>query len=178
MSRGVPAEYGALVARVDAFAERVQAAQGPWLRCAEGCDMCCRQRRTAFTVEVDALRDWLAQQPAALRARLDARRNDPEVVAGRRCVYLDAAGRCDVYPARPLLCRTHGPALRTDETTLSWCALNFEGLSAAQVEAQVPADAVLNLELLNRMLVLINEKHRAGTPERPTRLDLEAALES
>jgi Fe-S-cluster containining protein len=173
--RTPPPAYAELVARVDAFDARVQAAQGLYLRCAEGCDACCRQRRTAFPVEVDAIRLWLSQAPPALVEALRARRDDPEVRADRRCVYLNAGGRCDVYAARPLLCRTHGPAIRSASLGLSFCALNFEGMDAAAVDAVVPADGILNLDLLTRMLVLIDAQHRAGT-SLPARQDLEEAL--
>ncbi len=173
--RTPPPAYAELVARVDAFDARVQAAQGPYLRCAEGCDTCCRQRRTAFPVEVDAIRLWLSQATPALLETLRARRDDPEVRADRRCVYLNPEGRCDVYVARPLLCRTHGPAIRSASLGLSFCGLNFEGMDAAAVDAAVPADGILNLDLLTRMLVLIDAQHRAGT-SLPARQDLEEAL--
>ena len=174
-ARPLPPAYAELVSRVDAFDTRVQAAQGPWLKCGLGCDRCCRQRRTGFSVEIAALRAHLATVDAETSARLQSRRNAPDVVAGRRCVYLDDAGRCDVYPARPLLCRTHGPAIRAEELGLTWCALNFEGLSPDEVSAQVPAEGILNLDLLTRMLVLIDTQYRVGT-NLPARQDLEEAL--
>jgi len=170
--------YGELLARLDAFEARVQAAQGRFLRCAAGCDACCRLRRTAFPVEVAAIRAHLvALAPEDLEV-LRARQTDPEVVGGRRCAFLAPDGRCAVYEARPIVCRTHGPAIRTSEG-LSYCALNFEGLGAASVEATLPADAVLNLELVNRMLVLIDTAYRAevALPAAvPLRLDLAEAL--
>ena len=167
--------YGALLAKVDAFAARVHEAQSAWLKCARGCDACCRTRRTAWAVEVAALRAHLATLPPERREALTARRDDAEVRAGARCVYLDDDGSCAVYAARPVLCRTHGPAVRLDDA-LGWCALNFEGLDAATVAERVPIEAVLDTGRLNAMLALVNARHLAAHPG-PERLALEAALD-
>jgi Fe-S-cluster containining protein len=170
--------YGELIARLDAFDARVQAAQGLYLRCAAGCDACCRLRRTAFPVEVAAIRAHVDDLPPEERAVLRARRDAPDVRAGERCVFLGLDGRCAVYAVRPVVCRTHGPAIRTDDG-LSYCALNFTALAPEAVETALPADAILNLELVNRMLVLIDAAYRseAGLPATvPIRLDLSEAL--
>ena len=176
------AEYQALIDKVDAFTARVEAAQGRWLRCGAGCDGCCRLRRSAWAVEIDHLRRHVAELPAARRAELAERRNDPEVRAGARCVMLDGDGRCAVYAARPLICRTHGPAVRLPEGQLSWCDLNFADLTPEAVTEAVPADGILDLELLNRMLALINARFLAGCAARgesvAERAGLEAALDS
>ncbi|MEZ4433014.1 MAG: YkgJ family cysteine cluster protein [bacterium] len=171
------AEYRALRDKVDAFAAQAHAAQAPWLSCRAGCDGCCRTRRSAWAVEIDALRAHLATLPAERRAALAARRDDPAVVAGERCVFLDGDGRCAVYEARPLICRTHGPAVRLPDGDTVWCALNFEGLDPAEVLARLPAGAVLDLELLNRMLALVNARYLQSRDE-PARAGLDAALDA
>lgn len=176
------AEYQALINKVDAFGARVEAGQGDWLECRSGCDGCCRLRRSAWAVEIDHLRACVARMPPGRRAELADRRADPAVVAGERCVMLDADGRCAVYDARPLICRTHGPAVRAPGGALTWCGLNFDGLDPDAVAAAIPGDAVLDLELLNRMLALINDRFLAGCAERgeirADRAELGAALES
>ncbi len=177
----LPPEHAVLLTRVDTFSTRAEAAQRPWLACRMGCDGCCRTRRTAFAVEVEAIRQHLATRATAEVDSFRARRETPAVRHGERCVFLSESGACDVYAARPLLCRTHGPAIRTTPATgpgtgLSYCALNFVGLSPAEVEASVPPDAILNLELLNQMLVLINTRHLAMAPG-PARRALEEALD-
>lgn len=176
------AEYQALIAKVDAFSARVDAAQGRWLRCGAGCDGCCRLRRSAWAVELDHLRQTVERLPPARRAALAARRRDPAVQAGERCVMLDPDGRCAVYAARPLICRTHGPAVRRPDGGLSWCGLNFEGLGADAVADAIPADGVLDLELLNRMLALINRRYLDGCAARgetpPPRAPLDAVFDA
>lgn len=175
------AEYEALLNRVDAFAARAEAGQRDWLVCAPGCDGCCRTARSAWAVEIEHLRRFVALLPPARRAELAARRADPAVRRGARCVFLDPDGRCAVYPARPLICRTHGPAVRTPDGALSWCGLNFADLPPEAVAEAVPGDSVLDLELLNRMLALINDRFLAGAAAHgeapPARADLAAALD-
>lgn len=173
------AEYRALVAKVDAFtAERVEPVQGPFLRCGAGCDACCRTGRTAFAVEVEALRRHLATLPAQTRLALAARAASAEVSGGERCVFLDPDGRCAVYVARPLLCRTHGPAVHQGAEGLAWCDLNFTEVPAASVAGLIGTDAVLGLEHLNRLLALINQAFMAAHPGHALRAPLAAALET
>lgn len=168
------AEYRAVVARVDAFVAAAEPAQSSHLACKAGCDGCCRTRRTAWGVELVALAAWLAEHPERV-APLAARREHPDVVAGARCVFLDDDGQCDVYPARPVLCRTHGPAVRSSEG-LAWCGLNFVGLDAAGVEAAVAAEHVLDLERVNTLLAVVNQRFQAQTGA-PLRGPLEWALD-
>ena len=170
------AEHAALLAKVDAFSAAAEAAQGPWLACRRGCDGCCRLRRTAWAVEVDALRAHVQTLPPARQAELAARRADPAVAAGARCVFLDADGACAVYPARPVICRTHGPVVTSAEGGLQWCDLGFVGLDVAAVAAQVDATSVLDLDRLNTVLAVVNARHLARHPG-PARLPLDAALE-
>ncbi|MFN3199864.1 MAG: YkgJ family cysteine cluster protein [Bradymonadia bacterium] len=171
--------YGQLRGQIDAFNTRVDRLQGPYLNCKRGCDGCCRTRRTAWAVEVEAIAQWLSTQPQALRESLRARLTDASVQAGERCVFLDADGACAVYPARPVICRTHGPAVQTAEEGLVWCGLNFEDMSPEQVVEALTSEAVLNLDHLNKMLVLINTMYLQEQPvgQQPEpRLSLEAAL--
>lgn len=139
--------------------------------CRRGCDACCRTRRTAWAVEVEAIRSYVSDLPAARQAALRVRRERADVVAGERCVFLDDDGGCAVYAARPVLCRTHGPAVKL-EGALAWCALNFEGADAAEL---LDDDQVLDADRLNLMLLLVNQRFLADNP-RPEREALEAAI--
>jgi len=164
----------AVRARVDAFVAQAERAQAPHLKCRAACAMCCKVDRAAFAVEVDAIRRWLAERPAVRSAAL-ARPRQPD-----RCVFLNDDDLCDVYPVRPMICRTHGPAVRLDDEVV-WCGLNFEGLSAAQVADTVPPSSVLSIELVNRMLVVVNTQFveaAGGAPRAPLRDALNDAVES
>ena len=155
------AGLNAVRARVDAFVADAERAQAPHLKCGAACAMCCKVERAAFAVEVDSVRRWLGEHPE-VRASAQARPRRSD-----RCAFLNDDDLCDVYPVRPMICRTHGPAVRVDEA-LAWCALNFAGLSVPEVEAAVPASSVLSVELVNRMLVVVNTQfvEAAGGPHR------------
>jgi Fe-S-cluster containining protein len=69
-----------------------------------------------------------------------------------KCPLLDN-GRCLLYEARPIICRTHGfPLLTTlgGEKILDFCPRNFKGVST------FPSNAILDLDLLNATLAAIN----------------------
>ena len=51
------------------------------------------------------------------------------------CPALDPATQtCDLYAARPILCRTFGPPLRTPDDGLAVCELCFDGASPAEID--------------------------------------------
>ncbi len=156
---------------MQAFAQRAEAAQAEWLRCAKSCDACCRTRRSAWAVELDYIRSHVEALGAGERLALQARQALPEVVAGERCVFLDETGACSVYEARPILCMTHGPVVLA-EAERRWCGLNFADSEAA-AEA-LSLDAVLDLDRLNLMLSLVNQRF-VGAREVPERDALDAA---
>jgi hypothetical protein len=171
------AEYAAVVERVQAFADQAAAAQAAHLVCAKGCDGCCRLRRTAFAVEIAAIRRHVQQLEPARVTALQARRDLPEVRAGARCVFLDDDGACAVYPARPIICRTHGPAVTSADSGVVWCQLTFADHPPEAVPALAPAGSVLDLDRINMLLSVVDTRYRAAHPQ-STRAPLDAALES
>ncbi|HEV2448467.1 MAG TPA: YkgJ family cysteine cluster protein [Candidatus Sulfopaludibacter sp.] len=68
---------------------------------------------------------------------------DDDEAAGKRfatlaesapCPALDpGTGMCDLYAARPITCRTFGPALRWEQESLGVCELNFRGASDEEI---------------------------------------------
>jgi len=165
----VSTPYAALVAKVDAFVARVEARHAADLRCGPGCATCCHARLTVTSVEADAIRAWLAAEPAAARAAIAtaAAAAPPE-----RCAALDADDRCRIYPVRPLVCRSHGIPIRLRQGGLpvvTSCALNF----TARGPAAADADCVLDQELVSTTLGVID---RAAGGEPTARVDLAALL--
>lgn len=154
------AQYRALVAKVDAFWERAVRTQPTGFRCAAGCDDCCRQRLTVFPVEAAAIVAHLAHVDPALRARLRHTPDPPD-----RCAFL-LDGRCVIYGARPIICRTHGLPVRVDGR-LDHCPLNFTD------DEPEPA-IVLDLEQINTMVALVDRLHAeaVGDPADRPRIPL------
>jgi hypothetical protein len=168
----------ALFAKVDAFAARVQAAHGDQMACRPGCDGCCRARLSVTPLEAEAIRALLAKlhEPAraSLRARAQAILAGPDAPASEvRCVALDEDGRCAIYEARPLVCRSHGVPIRTRDPrglpVVSACALNF----VARGPAAVPAADVLDQETLSTVLFALDAALAQARGGRPgARVDL------
>jgi Fe-S-cluster containining protein len=52
------------------------------------------------------------------------------------CPALDlATGACDLYAARPITCRTFGPAVRLSSNSLAVCELCYQGASDEEIAA-------------------------------------------
>lgn len=61
--------------------------------------------------EAEKIRDYLQLSHGWFRRRYLQRLDDGDLVLvsgkGDRCIFLNAGGRCRVYPVRPLQCRTY-----------------------------------------------------------------------
>jgi len=131
---------------------------GDHLACRPGCSQCCHGVFEISALDAHRLREALADAPEPLRSRLQTRISaarahllpffpgDPatgvlhpdhqaqelfeEWAHADPCPILDPATQtCDLYAARPILCRTFGPPIRNDaddiEAGLSICELCF-----------------------------------------------------
>ena len=154
-----------LTAKIDAFFKRVESRHGGDMQCTSGCSDCCHVRLTITTVEARAIADHLAVLPAPTRAALaaHARTQSPD-----RCAALDAAGRCQIYDVRPVICRSHGAPIRTRSGSLPViqnCHHNF-------THTVPDADCVLDQETLSA-LTLVVDRAEGGDG---TRVDLAKLL--
>jgi uncharacterized protein len=141
--------YRNLVARVDELCRRIAAEYGEYLACGEGCDGCCRHV-SLFRVEAVALAEALGCLPAERAAHI--RELARAASTSDACPLLEN-GRCLLYAARPIICRTHGMPLLIEQEggkRIDSCPKNFRGV------ATIPAVAVINLDLLNATLAAIN----------------------
>jgi hypothetical protein len=165
-------DYEAVREKVDAFTSGTAERRRADLACRAGCEACCHVELEVSDVEAEAIRESLAALAPDVRSRLDERARRPSEGA---CVMLEN-GRCVVYAARPLVCRTQGHALRYPEGTLdpaavrahaasgevTWCPLNY-------VERPPARDDVLDAERVDVLLAMVNR--RASTdPLRRTSL--------
>lgn len=144
---------GELNAKIDGFFARVEARHGDDMHCRTGCSDCCQPGLSVTRVEAELIAAHLAGKRIALGARAD------------RCVALDAAGRCSIYEARPVVCRSHGVPIRMREGSLPVvrsCDHNF-------THAEPDADCILDQQTLSALVLAVN----AGNSER---IDLASLL--
>ena len=129
-----------LQAKIDGFFARVEARHGGDMQCQTGCSDCCHVRLTITAVEADAIRAHAGGRPLEVNA-------DPGL-----CAALDANGRCQIYDARPVVCRSHGVPIRMHEGSLPVirnCHSNFTHTVPA-------ADCVLDQATLSTLVLAVD----------------------
>jgi len=125
------------------------------MQCATGCSDCCHVRLTITEVEAAAIRAHVAGWPAAQRRAL--------AITGPadHCAALDSAGKCKIYHARPLVCRSHGVPIRLQRGSLpvvQSCFRNF-------VRTEPDPDCVLDQATLSATLYAIDAIDAADAAE-------------
>ncbi len=176
-SSTAPDRYRDLTARVDAFFTRVAERHAADLRCAPGCDSCCHARLTVTTIEADVISAHVATLEAPARAHLATVAARPVDAGKPRCAALDDDGRCLVYEARPLVCRSHGVPIRLRSPgslpVIQACELNF----TAHGPEAADADCVLDQKTLSATLLAVDQMHTDATGRpRGVRVDLATLL--
>jgi|WetSurMetagenome_2_1015567.scaffolds.fasta_scaffold00150_14 uncharacterized protein len=114
--RDILDNYAALCGYCDSFFGAVSRLYKKEIRCKRGCTRCC-ELHAVCALEARALVTFLYSRRRPVPRRRAAK---------GRCALL-AAGECLAYPARPVICRTHGVALLADKgnAVYSSCDLNF-----------------------------------------------------
>jgi uncharacterized protein len=122
--------------RILDIAERLSRTITPHTACARGCSECCHMATNLSAYEAKLIGRFVGREPRRLRREgkvvpalgeeLRAR------YTGAPCPFLKA-GRCSVYPVRPLACRVHH-TMRDDETE---CRLELD--EAGRVINRTPA---------------------------------------
>ena len=166
-----------LVQIVDAALASATLRSGTHLACGPGCSQCCHGVFEISALDAQRLRESLHLAPLALQARIRARlaasrehlapffpgslvtgvlSADAEAVElfeewahTEACPILDPETQtCDLYAARPILCRTFGPPIRNDaddaSAGLAICELCFthatqEEIVGAEMDASFRA---------------------------------------
>jgi hypothetical protein len=130
-----------LTAKIDGFFARVEARHGDDMQCQTGCSDCCHVRLSITAVEAIAIRAHLAGRSITLGTAPD------------RCAALDPAGRCQIYDARPVVCRSHGVPIRMREGSLPVirnCHHNFR-------QTTPDADCVLDQATLSTLVLAVDK---------------------
>lgn len=155
-----------LAAKVDAFFARVAARHGADMQCSTGCSDCCHVRLTVTAAEAAAIRARVAAWPA------EQRHNLANQGPSDRCAALDAAGRCRIYAARPLVCRSHGVPIRLRGAlpVVQACHRNF-------TRTAPDPDCVLDQATLSATLYAVDAADAAAAGAGPgRRIELAALL--
>jgi Fe-S-cluster containining protein len=127
-----------LIQIVDAALAEAARRAGSWLACRPGCFDCCIGPFPVSALDAERLRAGLAglashdpERAARIRTRAlayGAGEDEP-------CPALDPeGGTCDLYDARPLTCRTFGPAIR-GAGGIGVCELCFVGATEEEIVA-------------------------------------------
>jgi Fe-S-cluster containining protein len=148
-----------LVQIVDAVMVEAARRSGGLLACRPGCCECCIGPFPITQLDAIRLREGLAELAArdAVRAARLKRRalasvariesqypDDPlgsvlaidEAASEELCPALDpSTGTCDLYEARPITCRTFGPAVRLGAESLAVCELCYRGAIDSEIAA-------------------------------------------
>jgi Fe-S-cluster containining protein len=148
--------FAALLAKVDAFFDRVLARHAAAMQCQRGCSDCCHQRLTVTAIEAAHIQAAIAARPAGVRATLA---RQAAAAPLDRCAALDDRGQCAIYEARPLVCRSHGVPVRQRHdgrhhlAVIEVCPHNF---SDTPDLAALESDCILDQTTLSTVLLAID----------------------
>ncbi len=161
--------YRQLVARVDRLLDDVRLRYPADIACHKGCGCGCRNL-SIFPIEALSLfmafQDLPAKIAAALRQRAEAHSIwDCPMLKDRAC---------ELYPFRPIICRTHGFPLQTiynGRPSIGYCRHNFKNWPV------IPRDAITDLDRINSSLRAINAAVVGQMAmQMPTRLSIAAVV--
>ncbi len=110
------------------------------IACHEGCGICCELQSVSM---IEAFSIWQALSNTGLITAQPTNQS---------CVFLKNDS-CLIYTARPVICRTHGLAIKSKEFIGDYsitCPYNFS------VSENIPPDAILDIDLITQNLVRLN----------------------
>lgn len=141
----------------DQMAEHLGIVHSGQLVCRKGCCNCCTNL-SVFPVEFFAIVEQM-KKAGWTKLHFDA---------AAVCGYLDEQRACEIYPFRPIICRTQGlPLAFYDDDTqgysVTFCPKNFTGGEPEQLS--FGADNTLDLDALNDELFDIHLQYIAEHPE-------------
>lgn len=147
--------------KVDDFFDKCFKKHKAEFSCKLGCDQCCHVSLSVSAIEAKAISDWFDQLDGSVKRHLHVKWQS-EKYKGRDldgnlvepCAFL-YEGKCSIYDARPIICRSHGlPLLRSEngQNLLDCCSLNFQN-------SIPPKEDMLDLERLNIILSALNQKY-------------------
>ena len=165
------AELRAALAKIDDAVAAARARAGDAITYHRGCAQCCVAGLSVLPVEAALIAATVREQALAL----------PSATTPGMCAFLEERGDCAIYPLRPVLCRTHGLALKTEPDParaggltvlgddVEVCSLNYT------TRAPAPAE-ILDATRILMLLVTVDRRYRARVdlPDDGSRVELAA----
>jgi Fe-S-cluster containining protein len=168
------ASYRQLLSKIDQKFSEILERNSAQMKCGAGCHSCCVPNLSVFAIEKENLVELIRATPGLEQKLRTLAAQDP--FSGQRCKFLEADGKCAVYEARPLVCRSHGAPLfskQDDKTLLDVCPLNFDDIKNL---AELGSENFVNLDLINTILAAINKELDLSGERTP--LDIDALVRS
>ena len=138
--------------------------------CKATCHSCCKPDLTVSAIEKDFIFDYLEKNPEKLVLLRALEKINPH--KSKRCAFLAADGICNIYEARPVMCRANGmplqfkdPEAKKEEGAMRFrevCELNFKTLDIAGL----PTEDILNLDTIHALLAMLNRQKYGKKLER------------
>ncbi|UCE06490.1 MAG: YkgJ family cysteine cluster protein [bacterium] len=158
-------QYHNLIFKVDSICQKLEEFYQEHLVCKPGCSQCCKVERTVYPIEAYIIDQQLLTLTLQKIKRLKKLHKDDD----ETCPML-LKNRCVVYPARPIICRTHGlPILyrEAERAFVDYCRLNFTQLPEG---FEFEEKYLLDMNHFNTELIQIDKKfaeHILGKTWRP-----------
>ena len=168
-------EHKAALAKIDGAVALSASKAGDALACKRGCSACCVDGLSVLPVEAALIASSGLAAPS-----------QPSSQPGM-CAFLDDDGACSVYPVRPVLCRTHGLALRSSSSSSSSSPPSsldrrpglriLDDVSACELNYTTRAptrDDILDGNTILALVVTVDRRYRnrVGLPDDPARIAL------
>ena len=166
-------QYRQLRDEVDQKAAALETFHVEHMECQKGCCGCCMN-----------LSVWPVEFYSIVEEMKVVRRPKPQLNDGKECSFLDEQGNCQIYPFRPIICRTHGlPLVYWHEETdppgygVMFCEKNFQRAD----EIDFGPYNTLNMDEVNEKLARLNvtfvEENKDLSLEPTTRIELRSLLD-
>ncbi|MCI0500034.1 MAG: YkgJ family cysteine cluster protein [Planctomycetales bacterium] len=165
-------QYYQLRSEVGQFSVKLSGVHFGHIACRKGCCECCMD-----------LSVWPVEFYAIVEEMKAIGWPKPKLNADKECGFLDEQGGCQIYPFRPLICRTHGLPLAYwyDDTNppgygVMFCKKNFTGVD----DIDFGSNSTLNMDTINEQLARINivfiDENKDLSFEPTTRIELRELL--
>jgi hypothetical protein len=124
------------------------------IACRKGCGICC-ELQSVNQIEAYVIHSYIVNNNISDDVSVDDDITDVTNVNNDVCSFLHQQS-CAIYPARPIICRTHGLILRSSEFPLSKqaasCPYNFPSIHPDDF----PQELAVDVDLITKNLVNLN----------------------